>query len=197
MKSVIENLKRPVRLKIFGKDRHVPLVVILAGVSLVVVFFAIRYVALQDKWRTLNVEWHGYSIDYPALWSPHTYPASGGRGENLDYLSATISSTGLSIYIYQMQIEQPTLTKAFEWGQKIVQGWKASNISSTFETQIGHDHYPALAQTYYDRGKLTKAFFVVSENRVYMIEFTRVGKNSQPIIDRMLASFRLYDGGNE
>lgn len=197
MKSVTENLKRPVRLKIFGKNRYVPLIVILAGISIIVIFFSVRYISLQDEWRTLNVEWHGYAIDYPALWSPHTYPASGGRGENLDYLSATISSTGLSIYIYQMQMEQPSLTDAFEWGQEIVQGWKASNVSSPVETQIGYSHYPALAQTYYDRGKLTKAFFVVSRNRVYMIEFIRVGKDSQPIIDRMLSSFRLYDGNNE
>ncbi len=197
MKSVTENLKRPVRLKIFGKDRYVPLIVILAGVSLVVMFFAIRYIALQDKWRTLNVEWHGYSIDYPALWSPHTYPASGGRGENLDYLSASIDSTGMYVFIHQVKMEQPDLTDAFEWGQKIVQGRKASSVSSSVETQIGYGAYPALTQSYYDKGRLIKAFFVVSESRAYMIEFIRVNENSQPIIDRMLASFRLYDGGNE
>jgi hypothetical protein len=101
------------------------------------------------------------------------------------------------VFIHQIKMERPNLTDAFEWGQKILQGRKASNVSSPIEIQIGYGHYPALSQTYYDRGRLIKAFFVISKNRAYMIEFIRVGKDSQPVIDRMLFSFRLYDGDNE
>lgn len=190
-------LKKNIRLKIFGRDRFVPLYMILTAISLVVIVLFIRYIFLQDKWHTLNVEWHGYSIDYPALWSTQTYAASGGRGANLDHLSGRIMSFGLLIAIHQTEMKNTDLTDAFDWWQETMMGWRLTNFSPPVETQIGYDTYPAIMQSYYDGGNLVHAYFVISDNRAYLIEFKRVSEDSQPIIDQMLASFRLYKVGDE
>lgn len=193
MKSRINILRRRVRLKIFGKDRFVPLFVVLMAIGLVVAVLLIRHMLLRDEWTTLSVEWHGYSIEHPALWGTKTYPTSGGRGENLDYLSATISSFGLSVFIYQTELEEPNLTDALEWGQDIILGWEPTDFSSPVEVRIGIDNYPALMQSYYDGNDWNRAYIVATENRAYMIEFTRVSEGSRPIIEQMIASFRLLD----
>ncbi len=180
-------------MKIFGKDRLVPLFVLLAVISLAATILLIRYMVLRDQWRTLNVEWHGYSIEYPALWGTQTYAAMGGRGANLEYLSASIDSFGLSALIHQRIAEKPELTDAVEWGKGIVLGWEASQISSLIETKIGYGKYPAMMQSYYRGNERIKTFYVVSENRMYMIEFHRADEDSQPMVDRMLASFKLLE----
>lgn len=197
MKSKLDILKKPVRLKIFRKDRFVPLFVILIVISLVVTIFFIRYMLLRDQWHTLDVEWHGYSIDYPALWSTQTYAASGGRGANLDYLSAAIGNFGLNIDIHQTTMENPEIEDAFDWWQETMLGWKLSNISSPIKIQIGYDDYPAMMQSYYRGSELVYGYFLVSDNRSYLLEFSRVNEVSQPIIDQILASFRLYEVGED
>lgn len=195
MKSTVDILRKTVRLKIFGKDRDVPLYVILAVISLAATILLIRYFVLRDQWRTLNVTWYGYSIEYPALYDTQTYGSIGGRGANSEYRSASINSFGPNVLIHQTGMENPDLLDAFDWWQEIMGNWGLTEISSPVETQIGYDNYPAIRQTYYDGSQLVHAYFVVSNDRSYLLEFYRVSEESQPIVDRMLASFKLLEVG--
>lgn len=193
MKSAIDILKKTVRLKIFGKDRDVPLYVILAVISLAATILLIRYIVLRDQWRTLNVERYGYSIEYPALYDTQTYGSIGGRGANLEYLSASINGFGPYVRIHQTEMENPDLVDSFDWWKEIMGNWGLADISSSVETQIGYDNYPAIRQTYYDGSQLVHAYFVVSNDRSYLLEFYRVSEEFQPMVDRMLASFKLIE----
>lgn len=197
MELLLDLFRTSVRLKIFGRDRVIPLGLILLVIFSTVTILFTRHILLQDKWQTLEVKWHGYSIEYPALWSTQTYAASGGRGKNLDYLSASVDSFGLYVFIHQMTMDKADLTVAFAWWQEIIHEWGLSNISSPVETQIGYDNYPAIMQSYYRGSELVYAYYVVSDNRSYLIEFKRVSEDSQPIVDQMLASFRLIEEGDD
>ena len=195
MKSAIGFLRKTVRLNIFGKDRDVPLYIIIMVISLSATILLIRYFVLRDQWRILNVEWYGYSIEYPALYDTETYGSMGGRGANLGYLSASINSWAPYVFIHQTGMENPDLLDAFDWWQEIMDNWGLTEISSPIETQIGYDNYPTIRQTYYDGNKSVQAYFVVSNDRSYLLEFYRVSEESQPMVDRMLASFKLLEVG--
>ncbi len=197
MKSIIDVLKKPIRLKVFGKNRSVSLFVILAAISLAVTTLFIRQMLLRDKWHILNVEWHGYSIDYPALWGTQTYAAIGGRGANLEYLSASINSFGPYVLIHQTEMDNPDLLAASDWWQETMFEWKLTDISPPVETKIGYGEYPAIRQSYYDGSTLVYAYFLVSDNRSYLVEIYRVSEDSQPIVDQMLASFRLLEADGD
>lgn len=196
---MIEILLKPIRIKILGKELFVPLFVILIVICLALITLFARNMLLRDKWRTLDVEWYGFSIDHPALLSESTYPSSGGRGGNHDYLRASMESPSLYVKIHQTNMDKPTLIDAVEWGQNIIHGWDATDISSPTNTHIGQGNYPAIVQTYYKRHwsetNKIKAFYVVTDNSAYMIEFFRVNEEREPTIQRMIDSFRLYDEG--
>jgi len=194
MKYMIDILSKPVQLKIFGKDISLPLIVILAILGLLISIYFTRYMFQQDKWNTLDVQVHKYSIDYPATWNETTYGSSGGQGSHLDYITGRINTFfGPDILIHKTELEQPSLTDAAEWGQEILKASNPRRITPLAETHIGHGNYPALMQSFTERNAPAKAFYAVSGDYAYMIEINQINENSQPIIDQILDSFRLYD----
>ncbi len=195
MESIIDLLNKPVRLNMFGRTKFVRVFVILIVIGLIILFFFARHMLLRDQWRTLDVEWEGFSIDHPALLTEYIYPATYKRGANLGYVLASLDGLGwgLDVTIHQIDMENPELIDAVEWGQKIIRGWDATNISTPVEMEIGQGDYPAVMQSYYRGSEPRKAFLVVNAESAFMIEFGRAYEQHDPVIQQMLDSFRLYD----
>lgn len=203
MNRLSNTLRKPITMKLFGREVGVPVILLLLVLSLVAGIFLTRHLLLNDEWRTFIHEKYDFSIGHPAIWSAEEYGDHGSRG--LKHLRAQVFSpigSSATVLIRQDPMENPELEDAVEWGQKIIAERNPHDITPLQATRVGYGNYPALTQTYEYRSFVltghTKVVYVVTADSAFMLEFTgRQSRfeNSEEIFDRMLASFRFVNGG--
>lgn len=199
--TILRTLKKPVTGKVFDGPVTVPLYVIVIFFVTLIGFLLGRYWLNYGKWHTLVSHQYKYSIDYPANWSSNTYGENGSRGS--DYLRAGFGDffTSKGLYIYEQKMDEPSLLKAVEWSQEIIEREGGYQLSELKETVVGQGNYPAMVRTFRARDLIGqqlfyKAVYIATNERVFMLEFsayTRSYDEATVTFDDMLDSFQLIE----
>lgn len=95
----------------------------------------------------------------------------------------------------------PSLLKAVEWSQEIIEREGGYQLSELKETVVGQGNYPAMVRTFRARDLIGqqlfyKAVYIATNERVFMLEFsayTRSYDEATVTFDDMLDSFQLIE----
>jgi hypothetical protein len=201
----LKTLRRPGTGKVFDGPVTVPLYVIIVIIFAITSFFLGRYWLNQGKWRILVSEQYEYSIKYPANWSMHVYGDGGARGSI--YLRSSFGDffTSDGVYIHEQTMDEPSLIRATEWSEEIIERQRGYRLSELDETVIGCGNYPALVRTYMQndfigRQLVYKVVYVATNERVFMLEFSAYKSRydkAAVIFDDVLDSFQLVETTDE